>query len=218
MRTKSLDILLESPDAWLVIQEAMAILNNEKEKRQSFYHEITESMKAEFINGEVVVHSPAMKRHISAIKLLLHLLDIYVEKYQLGYVAMEKSLIKLTRNDYEPDICFFKQEKAQYFTEEQLFFPAPDLVVEVLSKSTEKNDRGIKFQDYEAHQIKEYWIIDPDKQTIEQYYLENEHYELILKASSGNIRSFVVKNFEIPIQAIFDKDLNAKILKEIITQ
>ncbi len=40
-------------------------------------------------------------------------------------------------------------------------FPAPDLIVEVLSESTEANDRGIKFEDYAAHGVVEYWIVDP---------------------------------------------------------
>ena len=70
-------------------------------------------------------------------------------------------MISLTRNDYEPDICYFNKEKSQHFTDDQLLFPAPDLVVEVLSKSTEQTDRTIKFKDYENHNVLEYWIIHP---------------------------------------------------------
>ena len=69
-------------------------------------------------------------------------------------------MITLTRNDYEPDICFFRKDKSDNFTEDQVLFPAPDLVIEVLSDSTEKRDRGVKFKDYQAHKIEEYWIID----------------------------------------------------------
>ena len=35
-------------------------------------------------------------------------------------------MITLTRNDYEPDICFFKKEKSDDFVENQTLFPAPD--------------------------------------------------------------------------------------------
>ena len=42
-----------------------------------------------------------------------------------------------------------------------MLFPAPDFAVEVLSPSTQKNNRGIKFDDYALHNVSEYWIIDP---------------------------------------------------------
>ena len=96
------------------------------------------------------------------------------------------------------------------FTEDQILFPAPDLVIEILSDSTESRDRGVKFKDYQAHKIEEYWIIDPERQTIEQYYLKNNIYELILKSSQGFVKSFVVNGFQIPIQAIFDEAENLK--------
>ena len=62
-----------------------------------------------------------------------------------------------------PDICFWSKEKADGFLDDQMIFPAPDFVVEILSKSTTKNDRTIKHQDYAAHGIREYWIIDPNR-------------------------------------------------------
>jgi Uma2 family endonuclease len=54
-----------------------------------------------------------------------------------------------------------------------MLFPAPDFVVEILSKGTARKDKGIKKEDYALHGVKEYWIIDPIKQTIEQYLLIN---------------------------------------------
>lgn len=55
-----------------------------------------------------------------------------------------------------PDVVFFKKEKADLFSPNQTLFPTLDLVIEVLSDSTEDKDRGIKFQDYEAHEVMEY--------------------------------------------------------------
>ncbi len=95
-------------------------------------------------------------------------------------------------------------------------FPAPDFVVEVLSDSTEKNDRETKFQDYAAHGVQEYWIIDAEKQTIEQYFLQNESYELLLKSKSGEINSVVLPDFKIPIRSVFDETENVKILTELV--
>jgi len=115
-----------------------------------------------------------------------------------------------------PDICFFKKEKADSFTPKQTLFPAPDLVVEILSESTKDRDRGLKFKDYQAHQIAEYWIIDADNQNIEQYHLVDGHYELILKSAEGNLKSFVMPGFYIPIQAIFDEAANIEAMKNLL--
>ncbi|WP_229201827.1 Uma2 family endonuclease [Arsenicibacter rosenii] len=190
------------------MQEVQVLLNEERAKRVAFYNAIDESMKVEFINGEIIMHSPVKKAHNEATKFLSELLDLYARKHKLGFVGIEKIMTALTRNDYEPDICFFKKEKADSFVPAQTLFPAPDLVVEVLSEGTAKRDRGIKFYDYEAHGIEEYWIIDPDAQTIEQYHLVNNAYELILKASEGTIKSFALTGFQIPIRAVFDDGAN----------
>lgn len=49
---------------------------------------------------------------------------------------------------------------------------APDLVVEILSQSTAKKDVGIKFDLYESVGVREYWIVDPENETVLQYFLE----------------------------------------------
>jgi len=80
-------------------------------------------------------------------------------------------MVELTRNDYEPDLCFWGKEKSAGFTDETMLHPAPDFVVEILSKKTAKTDRTTKFQDYADHGVPEYWIIDPRIKTVEQYWL-----------------------------------------------
>lgn len=54
----------------------------------------------------------------------------------------------------------------------------PDLVVEVLSPSTAKYDRGHKKDVYEKCGVQEYWIVDPANRTVEQYLLEEGRLEL----------------------------------------
>jgi Uma2 family endonuclease len=212
---KEVENILKSPQAYQIIQEVQAILHQEEAKRRKFHNDITEEIKAEFINGEVIVHSPVKKRHNEATGRLYLLMKVFVQKHQLGFVGIEKIMIRLLRNDYEPDICFFKTEKSKDFTEDQALFPAPDLVVEVLSESTEERDRGIKQEDYEAHQVGEYWLIDPEKQFVEQYQLINQKYELIFKAQTGILKSVVLDNFEVPIQAIFDEAINLQTLAKL---
>jgi Uma2 family endonuclease len=216
MSNRLISEILKEPDAYFLLQEAHIALEDEKVRRIAFYNDITEQEKVEFINGEIIIHSPVMKRHNTASLLLARLMSIYADIHQLGFVGIEKIMITLTRNDYEPDICFFKKVKSDDFVEKQTLFPAPDFIIEILSEGTKKRDRGVKFKDYQAHGIEEYWIIDPDHQTVEQYHLEEDEYELILKSSEGNIKSFVLTDFQIPIQSVFDEITNIETLKKLM--
>ena len=201
---QALQQLLRYPRLPEVVRRLQAIARAEARKRRYFYEVVTEQQKAEFINGEIIVHSPVKYQHNQASFRLATLLSAYVQRHNLGTVGHEKLLITLTRNDYEPDVCFFGQEKARAFTPDQTKFPAPDLAVEVLSESTEALDRGIKFEDYAAHGVGEYWIVDPDQETIEQYLLHEGAYRLTVKVKTGSIASAVVPGFEIPVRAVFD--------------
>lgn len=202
-RTELLNQLQEHPDIVLLMQEVQTILNREQDKRKEFRNLIHENIKAEFINGEVVMHSPVRRKHWKVSTNLVVRLGAYVEKNDLGEVGSEKVMIGLTRNDYEPDIVFFNKEKAASFTSDQLIFPAPDFVVEILSESTERYDRNEKFTDYAAHQVNEYWIIDPDMQTVEQYVNKNGTFELFQKLHQGSITSTTVKGFSVELKDIF---------------
>lgn len=208
--------ILEMPNAFLLVKKVESRLADEQKRRRHFYKIVEENKKMEFINGEIVFHSPVKLQHNDATFLLGMLLKAFVNKNKLGFVGVEKIMISLTRNDYEPDICFFNKGKAQNFKRKQVQFPAPDFVVEVLSDSTAKNDRETKFQDYAAHGIGEYWIVDAEAQTIEQYFLKDEQYELLLKAKDGSIESVVLPDFKIPIRAIFDETENLESLSKLI--
>jgi Uma2 family endonuclease len=207
---------LKMPDVVLFAQRLQSALEAEKRKRRHFYEIVEENKKMEFINGEIIFHSPVRLQHNRSTGLLYKLLETFVSKHQLGFVGIEKIMISLSRNDYEPDVCFFGNEKAKSFEPRQAQFPSPDFVVEVLSDSTEKNDREIKFQDYAAHGVAEYWIVDPEKQIVEQYVLENERYELSVKAKDGEIGSAVLPEFKIQIRAIFDESENLKALTKLL--
>ena len=212
----SLNQILEMPNAAILAERLKSALEEEQKKRRRFYKIVEEDKKMEFINGEIIFQSPAKLRHTNSIKMLVKLLDTFVVQNELGFVGSEKMLVSLTRNDYEPDVCFFGREKAKDFSPTQMQFPAPDIAVEVLSPSTEKYDRETKYQDYAAHGIREYWIIDAEHQIIEQYFLQNEEYELLLKAKDGTIQSIVLPDFKIQIRALFDEKLNLEELKRLI--
>lgn len=209
--------ILHSPRLKEYMNELSSYIRTEEEKRQRFYATVTEQEKAEFINGEVVCHSPVIRKHNQTTGNLYSLLKAFVISKKLGFVGVEKILIKLSRNDFEPDICFFRKDIADTFSDKTMFFPAPDFVAEILSKSTEKNDRGVKFEDYAFHGVKEYWIIDSDNETVEQYLLDDEKgFQLFVKLNEGMIYCKTVTGFNIPVRALFDETINNDTLKQLI--
>lgn len=208
--------LLESPKLNVVFAQLQRVVSEEQARREHFHATLQEDEKSEFINGEVIVQSPVKLRHNLASHNLAMLLSAYVRKHGLGLVGHEKLLIALTRNDYEPDVCFFAADKAGALQPDQMIFPAPDFVAEVLSPSTEAIDRGVKFEDYAAHGVSEYWIIDPDNERVEQYLLESDLYQLAFKADSGVVRSRAVAGFAVPVRAVFDAGENLAVLGRVI--
>jgi Uma2 family endonuclease len=166
------------------------------------------------------MHSPVKERHWTTVGNIYRLLSTHALKHRLGRVASEKALFALERNDYEPDVCFWKQEKADQFSTEQMRFLAPDLAVEVLSKGTAQRDRGVKFTDYAANGVAEYWIVNPGKQTIEQYILDPDMEEYTLAGTfSGQdeLASQQVVNFRVPALSFFDEQANMTALTILLS-
>jgi Uma2 family endonuclease len=188
-----------------ILEDLNNFWQEERAKRQHFYNLVHEDTKAEFINGEIIFHSPVKNKHWVACTRIAARLTVYVDDHLLGLVGVEKVMITCGRNDYEPDVVFFGKAKAAEFTRNQLLFPPPDLAVEVLSDSTRKTDYGVKFKDYAQHQITEYWIVDTDNQSVEQYFLDkNNEYVLHQKlVGEGLLKSKAIEGFVIEISSIF---------------
>ena len=208
--------MLRSPQVHLYLQQVQDALREEQGRRKAFHDSLSDDTNAEFINGEVIKKVSTDLGHNEATGFLCQLLSVFIRRNKLGKAGFEKLMVSLTRNDYEPDVCFWKSERATQFTSDQKLFPAPDFIAEVLSGSTQKRDRGIKFQDYAAHGVNEYWIIDSERQTVEQYKLVNGQYELLEKKHTGTIASAVVEGFVVPVEAIFDEQRNLEVLASIL--
>jgi len=216
MKSPVLDAMLDSPVLPELIQEAQRAMGREQRLREKFYADITPEDKWEFIHGEVVMHSPALSRHLVATKGIFKLMDAYVQVHALGVVHIEKAMTSFPRNDYEPDVIFLGTAKSALVTPDTLRFPIPDLIVEVLSPSTEARDRGVKFEDYARHGVAEYWIVDPDAGTVELHRLGDEFYPPAPRQHDGNLASDVIPGFTIPVSAIFDEVENLAALKKIL--
>lgn len=201
--------------SWLVIP----LTDEETKARQVFYEWAGDDTRAEFINGEIIRPLPTPHRNLNSEQNLCLLLSIYVDTKQLGEVASVRAMVSLTRNDYEPDICFWRKEVAKAFDDDMLYFPAPDLIIEGLQPETEGRDRGIKFEDYAAHGVLEYWLVDPTRQTVEQFQLD---VEFMAFDAIGNfhlndtITALTVPGFTIPVRAIFEPEANQQALQRLM--
>ncbi|MGH7959767.1 MAG: Uma2 family endonuclease, partial [Opitutaceae bacterium] len=208
--------LLDSPQLPRIIAELSEVLTAERQRREKFYDEVTEDRKIEFIHGQVIMHSPARHSHIQASDNLLMLLKTFVSLHDLGEVHHEKCLVVFPRNDYEPDLCYFSKAKAAAFTAALMKFPPPDFVVEVLSPTTEGNDRGVKFEDYAAGGVTEYWLVDPDARRVEKHLNRGGEFGPAEIAQSGaEIASAAVLGVRIPVDAIFDRAANLAALRRL---
>jgi Uma2 family endonuclease len=194
-----------------VLPEALQYLQNlwdeEQRARQKFYEEITDDVKAEFIDGEIIVHSPARLKHSETRWHIESQIRALVAANSLGgQVISEKACCHFPRNSYEPDVVYFGPDKAAKLTDGTVIFPIPDLAVEILSESTARIDRGVKFQDYETHGVQEYWIADADADVVEQYVRgSGGRYELRVKSGSGELVSPVLGDATIDIKRLFGK-------------
>lgn len=160
---------------------------------EEFLEWADEDARAEWVDCEVIVMSPASSRHQQLVGFLVTLMGIYVEENALGQVLSAPFQMKL-ENGREPDVLFLKKEHEGRLKEAYLDGPA-DLVVEIVSPESGPRDRGEKFYEYEAGGVQEYWLIDPIREQIEVYRLEEGRYHLVQPEEEGIYRSEVVPGF-----------------------
>lgn len=160
----------------------------------------------ELIEGDhFMTPSPNLYHQSISANLFWHLKK-YVDERKLGIVLAAPADIKLSDIDVlVPDIFYVKQERADqvhgnYLTE------APALVVEILSPSTAKRDRDIKYKRYAVYGVKEYWIVDPEKQTIETHDLEQQKLIRIF-SKSEQLNSPTFPDLNLPLNKIFQAPL-----------
>lgn len=205
-----LDLLLEHAAPERIIIQLQTALREEARDRAAFREWLKPDVKAEFINGRIIMHSPAKRGHNQTVKFISSLLDRFADLHDAGEVAIEKALVGLERNDVEPDVCFWRTATAATFTDEMNVYPAPDLVVEVLSKSTKHRDRGVKMEAYALDGVTEYWLADPVKQTVEQYVLDDGSEEATYElrgtfSGEEQLASYLLPKFRIPARACFER-------------
>lgn len=164
---------------------------------------------AEWVEGEVVMLSPASMQHQEIKRFLLVLLSAYVEQHNVGRVLDAPFQMRLAdlQRGREPDLLFIAKDHLDKLKETHLDGPA-DLVIEIASPESGPRDRGEKYYEYEAAGVREYWLIDPDRTQAEFYRLNKQRrYELIAPDANGVYRSEAVPGFWVKVDWLWQDPL-----------
>ena len=104
----------------------------------------------------------------------------------------------------QPDIVFVARERLHIVGRERIE-GAPDLVVEILSRSTAARDRGLKFDLYAASGVREYWLADPDERTLEVYVLRGQAYAPLGSYRPGEVAaSELLPSLKLKVKELFE--------------
>ena len=134
-----------------------------------------EEPRTEIIDGQKVTQSPPSSMHEYAVDNIYTIFSRYLRGKPCRVFSSNLAVYLEDGEVYEPDVkvvCDRSKIKPDGI------HGAPDLVVEVLSPSTGFYDRGRKMRVYERNGVREYWIVEPVSQTVDQYVLEDGRFLL----------------------------------------
>ncbi len=130
----------------------------------------------EIIDGELYVSKQPDWQHQLVSFRLGHLLELWNEQSQAGFVNLMPEIIFADDTNVVPDLIWISNERLQTaLHKDGKLHSAPELVVEVLSPGAdnERRDREVKLKLYSRRNVKEYWVINWQERTIEIYRREN---------------------------------------------
>jgi Uma2 family endonuclease len=141
----------------------------------------------EILDGELSVTPAPATKHQTALGNLYRFLANYVVANQLGKLFIAPTdLILAATTVVQPDLIFIGSDRLHLVTDRAIE-GAPTLVIEVLSPTTHRTDRVTKAQLYAKNSVTNYWLIDPDQQTVEAYELVGDHYDLAASARDAEV-------------------------------
>lgn len=145
---------------------------------QEFLDWLDEDTRAEWVDGEIIVVSPASDPHQDLSDFLTTVLRTFLEEAGLGIVRSAPFQMKTGENlpGREPDLLYLAEEHQHRLEKTFLNGPA-DLVIEIISPDSRERDWDDKFQEYKAGGVKEYWLIDPELEQASFCVLEDGQYK-----------------------------------------
>ena len=171
-----------------------------------FLHFPDDGKRHEIIDGEhYVTPSPNIK-HQRVAGNLHALLWLHLKGHSLGSVFTAPLDVVLSDLDVvEPDLLYISHERASVLTAQHVR-GAPDLVVEILSPGTRRVDEITKRRLYERSNVREYWVVDPELDTIKIYRRAEESFVRVAELSvehGDTLTTPLLPELAIPLADVF---------------
>lgn len=155
----------------------------------------------EIIEGELFVNPAPNTKHQTVAMNLALALGAFVRREGLGRVYFAPYDVVLSVSDVlQPDLMFITREREQLITRANLQ-GAPNLVIEILSPSTQRLDATLKLKRYDRFGVDEYWLADPETESIAVYRRSNELLELI--DTPDPLTSPLLPDFALAVREVF---------------
>lgn len=127
---------------------------------------------------------------------LAELLGVYLHVTGWGHLLMGfKQVLGTHAAIRQPDIMLVAHAQLERVSHNVLH-GAADIAIEVTTPESFERDSVVKFHEYEAAGIREYWLIDPDRQVAEVYELgDDAHYTKRPPDEHGRVTSGLLPHF-----------------------
>ena len=144
----------------------MALQTSTKLTYEDFLVLPNDGRRHEILDGEHYVNpSPNTKHQMASMRLVLALGE-FVYAHNLGQIFHAPYDVVLSDHDIlEPDVIFVSTARRAIITDANIH-GAPDLVIEILSPSNHAYDERVKYHAYERFGVGEYWIVNPEAETV----------------------------------------------------
>lgn len=168
------------------------------------YATLPEGAPFELINGKLTFMASPNSTHQDISMNLSALLHFHAKKNKLGKVFAAPMDVYFDKtNVYQPDVLFITEKRKDII--HKFIQGAPDLIVEIVSPSSQKKDELEKLAAYGKFGVQEYWLIHPEKETITVFFNEDgEMKQREVLEKMGILRSVVVEGFELEVANIFE--------------
>jgi Uma2 family endonuclease len=161
--------------------------------------------KLELIAGVLYMSPPPEYTHDNIVKRLIRFLTLELARLgNKGSLYAPRAAIWTSDRTYlEPDLFYVSAETEARLDPEHR--TTADLVIEVISPGSAIYDRNTKADTYAALGVKELWLVDEIKETIEVRSLRDDRYgEGALFAKGDQLSSSVVPAMTVPVTRIFE--------------
>jgi len=159
----------------------------------------------EIIEGVLYVTNAPSYAHQFVVSELHLQIGNFVKVNQLGVVITAPFEVHLPgiARPVQPDVLFISAERMPD-SGAGFFEGPPDLIVEVLSPSSIRTDRFVKFDAYERAGVREYWIADPGTRSVEVFILPGREYALLGQfRANETLKSDLLPGLEISVKSLF---------------